>query len=146
MSLFENDDYRWRETYFVLFHAKHRPPLAAVQKALAALGHQYQVIEQRSDGDGFFESLTLISPDDFAAMDAGARTDIDNMIGGADRFLVMFDNNHGIALIPQVLKRVKQPVIIALMQADRGLVQHIQNPRQTRTDLAGQTNTLAFTA
>jgi len=69
MSLFENEQYRWRETYFVLFHEKDRPTLADVQKTLALLGHQYKVIEQRSDEGGFFESLTLISPDDFSAMD-----------------------------------------------------------------------------
>ena len=69
MSLFENDQYQWRETYFVLFHEKDRPTLDDVQKTLASLGNQYQVIEQRSNEGGFFESLTIISPDDFAAMD-----------------------------------------------------------------------------
>ena len=69
MSLFENDDYRWRETYFVLFHENDRPTLAAVQETLDALGHQYQVVDVKSDDESFFESLTLISPDDFAAMD-----------------------------------------------------------------------------
>ena len=69
MSLFENEQYRWRETYFVLFHEKDRPTLADVQQALASLGDQYQIVEQRDDEGGLFESLTLISPDDFAAMD-----------------------------------------------------------------------------
>jgi hypothetical protein len=69
MSLFENEQYRWRETYFVLFHEKNRPTLADVQQALTSLGDQYQIVEQRDDEGGLFESLTLISPDDFAAMD-----------------------------------------------------------------------------
>jgi hypothetical protein len=69
MSLFENEQYRWRETYFVLFHQNDRPNLADVQETLASLGDQYQIVEQRGDDSGHFESLTIISPDDFAAMD-----------------------------------------------------------------------------
>ena len=34
MSLFENDEYRWRETYFVLFHEENRPSADAIVAAL----------------------------------------------------------------------------------------------------------------
>lgn len=68
MSLFENDQYRWRETYFVLFHEDHRPLLAEVEDAIRSLGPRYKIIETRADG-GRFESLTVVSPADFSAMD-----------------------------------------------------------------------------
>ncbi len=69
MSLFENEEYRWRDTYFVLFHSQHRPSAGETLQALEALGPRFQVQETRCDEDGRFESLTLVSPDDFSAMD-----------------------------------------------------------------------------
>ena len=69
MSTFEDDRYRWRETYFVLFPASRRPALNTVEKKLAALSKRYSLENLGADDSGNFESLTLISPDDFAALD-----------------------------------------------------------------------------
>jgi hypothetical protein len=69
MSTFEDERYRWRETYFVLFPAARRPPLQTVQKRLAALSKRYLLSNQSEDSQGRFESLTVTSPDDFAALD-----------------------------------------------------------------------------
>jgi hypothetical protein len=69
MSTFEDSRYRWRETYFVLFPAQKRPRLKAVEKALSAIDKRYLLTNLTDDGEGRFESLTLISPDDFAALD-----------------------------------------------------------------------------
>ena len=41
-----------------------------------------------------------------AAMDAGARPHIDDMIGGADGFLVMLHHDHGVAEIAQALAAI----------------------------------------
>ena len=54
---------------FVLFPAAKRPPLKLVEKHLAALNKRYQLSDGTSDEQGGFESLTLVSPDDFAALD-----------------------------------------------------------------------------
>jgi len=69
MSTFEDDRYRWRETYFVLFPASRRPTLKLVEKRLSALSNRYSLENLGGDPHGKFESLTLISPDDFAALD-----------------------------------------------------------------------------
>ena len=69
MSLFENDEYQWRETYFVLFEDGNRPKVEAVTSALKRLDPRYEIRDARADGEDRFESLTLISPDDYAAMD-----------------------------------------------------------------------------
>ncbi len=69
MSLFENDEYRWRDTYFVLFLEENRPAADATLQALETLGPHYSVQDVRYDEQGKLESLTLLSPDDFAAMD-----------------------------------------------------------------------------
>jgi hypothetical protein len=69
MSMFEDQHYRWRETYFVLFDSANRPTLAAVKKTLAALDARYELVNPRGDSKGRFESIGLVSHDDFAAMD-----------------------------------------------------------------------------
>jgi hypothetical protein len=69
MSLFENANYQWRETYLVLFESTRRPTAERVKTALEELGRQYEIFNVRSDEGGLFDSLTLVSPDDYAAMD-----------------------------------------------------------------------------
>jgi hypothetical protein len=69
MSMFEDNRYRWRETYFVLFDAKKRPKLTSVTKALSALNKRFQLVNLSADEQGRIDSLTLISPDDYAALD-----------------------------------------------------------------------------
>jgi hypothetical protein len=69
MSLFANDRYRWRETYFVLFDPRNRPTQKKLEDALAELGAGYEVCEVSTDEDGGLESLTVFSASDFAGMD-----------------------------------------------------------------------------
>lgn len=69
MSLFENDQYRWRETYFVLFHSSDRPASTEIERALEELGSRYEFSGARTTSDGKFEFATLESPYDFSAMD-----------------------------------------------------------------------------
>lgn len=69
MSMFEDSRYRWRETYFVLFPASSRPTLKSVTKMLTTLNKRFELTNLNADEDGLIDSLTLISPDDFAALD-----------------------------------------------------------------------------
>ncbi len=69
MSMFENHEYRWRETCFVLFDPAKRPQVAAVEDKLGKLSDRYQLRNPMGDEQGQFESITLLSPDDFAALD-----------------------------------------------------------------------------
>ena len=69
MSLFENDQYRWRETYFVQFPAQNRPSLEKVRQAVSTLGDHLVLTNMSADEEGRFESLTILAPDDFAALD-----------------------------------------------------------------------------
>ena len=69
MSMFENDRYQWRETYFVLFNSARKPTLEEVQKAIRALDGRFTLTNLTADASGRFESMTVLSPDDFAAMD-----------------------------------------------------------------------------
>jgi hypothetical protein len=69
MSTFENPAYRWRETYFVLLDANDRPTVSQVEAALALLNDRFELQNLQADDEGRFESVTLVSPDDFAALD-----------------------------------------------------------------------------
>lgn len=69
MSMFENPGYRWRETYLVMFHSQNRPKAKKVEQVLRRLDSRYQLSNVRATAEGDFESLTLISPDDYAALD-----------------------------------------------------------------------------
>ena len=69
MSLFENDWYRWRDTYFILFDESNRPTATAMREVLESLGDRFEIREVRGDVGGAFESLTLLSPIDYAGMD-----------------------------------------------------------------------------
>jgi len=69
MSMFENDKYRWRETYFVLFEAAKRPTAKQIQKTIEHLDDRFALDNLQADDEGRFESMTLLAPDDFAALD-----------------------------------------------------------------------------
>ena len=81
-----------------------------------------------------------------AAMDAGARPHVDDMIGGADRILIMLHHDHGVAEIAQTLQRFEQACVVALMQADGRFVQHIEHACKAGADLRGEPDALAFPA
>ena len=69
MSMFENGQYQWRETYFVLFPVERRPKLMDVQKAISRLHQHFTMTNLAANEEGLIESLTILAPDDFAALD-----------------------------------------------------------------------------
>ena len=69
MSLFENEAYQWRETFFILFREPDQPTAADVEEALRAIDSRYVIRNIRADEASRFESLTLEAPDDYSAMD-----------------------------------------------------------------------------
>lgn len=69
MTLFDQDDYRWRETYFVMFDSKKRPRAEALKRVLQALNKRFEITHTTTDEQGGIESLTVISPGDYAAID-----------------------------------------------------------------------------
>ena len=69
------------------------------------------------------------------AVNAGAGPDVEHVVGGADGVLVVLHHDHGIAEIAQPLERFQQPRIVALVQPDRRLVEHVEHAREPRADL-----------
>ena len=81
-----------------------------------------------------------------AAVDAGAGTDVDQVVRRPHGVLVVLHHQQGVAQVPQVLQRRQQLVVVPLVQTDGGLVQDIQHPHQAGADLGGQADPLALAA
>ena len=68
MSLFENDQYEYCDTFFVFLQQENVPTAKAVEASIAELGPRYTV-ENIKENDGKFVSATVRSPADFSGMD-----------------------------------------------------------------------------
>ena len=84
--------------------------------------------------------------DDLAAVLAGARADVDDPVGLADGVLVVLDDEHRVAEVAQADERVDEAVVVALVQPDRRLVEHVQHADEARADLGGQPDALRLAA
>jgi hypothetical protein len=69
MSLFENDEYQWRETYFILFREPQQLTAARMEQELKQIDPRYIVRDVRASESGGLESVTVEAPDDYSAMD-----------------------------------------------------------------------------
>ena len=83
---------------------------------------------------------------DVAAEAAGARTEVDDPVGGLDRLLVVLDDEHGVAEIAQAVQRLDQALVVALVQADRRLVEHVQHARELAAELRREPDALRLAA
>ena len=68
------------------------------------------------------------------------------MIGRANRLFVVLDHDDGIPEIAQPAQRADEPRVVALMQADARLVEHIEHAGQAGTDLRREPDTLRLAA
>ena len=83
---------------------------------------------------------------DSAAMNPGARTEVNDMISAADGFFVMLDHHHRVAEIAEVKKGIQQALVVTLMESDGGLVQDVHHADQSRADLRSQPDALGLSA
>lgn len=69
MSLFDDERYTWRETYFVLFDPARRPGLSSVRRELHNRGGSRRIIDAVTDDKGRLVSMTVASYEDHAALE-----------------------------------------------------------------------------
>ncbi len=81
---------------------------------------------------------------DFASTRTGAGTEIENVIRGADRLLVVLDDDDGIPQIAQTKERLQKARVVALMKTDAWFIEDVKNTRESGADLRGEPNTLRF--
>ena len=80
--------------------------------------------------------------DHLPAVLAGAGPEIDQVVGDANRLFVVLDDDDGVAEIAQVMQRAEQRAVVALVQSDRRLVEHVEHAGQVRANLRGQPDAL----
>src|SRR5262249_33937340 len=90
--------------------------------------------------------LELSLRDDLAAVRAGAGADVEDVVGGADRVLVVLDDDDRVAEVAQARQRAEQALVVALVQADRRLVEHVHDADQAGADLRSETDALRLAA
>ena len=81
-----------------------------------------------------------------AALLAGPRPHVDEVVGRAHGLLVVFDDDHRVAQVAQPQQGVDEAPVVALMQADAGLVEDVEHADQRRADLGGQADALRLAA
>lgn len=69
MSTFEDDQYHWRETYFVLFDPQRRPMLEEVRQQLLSRFPSLIIRSEQANSQGQLEMLSIQSPEDSSAVD-----------------------------------------------------------------------------
>ena len=99
------------------------------------------------EGFGFIDDvLHGALGDDLATVLAGAQAHVDHVVGRADGVFVMLDDQYRVAQVTQVGEGGQQPVVVALVKADGGLVQHVHHAGQSGADLRGQPDALGLAA
>ncbi len=81
-----------------------------------------------------------------AAAHAGAGAEIDDVVGGPHRVLVVLDDDDGVAHVAQAFQAPQQSIVVARVQADRRLVEDVEDADEATTDLPGQADALGLAA
>ena len=81
-----------------------------------------------------------------AAALARARAEVDHPVGRADRFFVVLDHDHGVALVAEGFEGTEQLDVVTGVQADRWLVEHVEHAGEAGADLRRQPDPLALAA
>ena len=84
--------------------------------------------------------------DDVAAVLARARAHVDEPVGAAHHLLVVLDDDHGVAEVAEPLERADQPVVVALVEPDRRLVEDVEHADELRADLRREPQPLRLAA
>ena len=84
--------------------------------------------------------------DQIPARVARAGAEVHHVVGAANGFFVVLDDEHGVAQVAQFFERGDQAIVVARVQADGRLVQHVEHAAQLRADLRRQANALRLAA
>src|SRR5437773_10656715 len=82
--------------------------------------------------------------DDLPPAFARTGSHVDDVIRREDRVAIVLDDQHGVAEVAKPLEDSEQPSVVARMEADRRLVEDVEDADQARTDLRGEAQPLPF--
>src|SRR3954471_3937593 len=108
-----------------------------------------QRIPQTPGGRGGFAFAKLREVplgDDFAAVPARARAQVDDVVGAAESLFIMLDDDDGVALRLERFERIEEARIVARVEPDGRLVENVEDTAEIRAELCGETDALGFAA
>ena len=79
-----------------------------------------------------------------AAVQACARSEIDDVIGVSHRLFIMLNDDERISLFAQRTQGFEQSDVVTRMQSYGRLIEHVKHTAQIRTELCRQSNALRF--
>lgn len=88
------------------------------------------------------QALERPGVDDAPALLPRAKPEIDDMVGDANHVRVVLDDDHGVPLIPQEAENRDEAFVVAGVQADGRLVQHVQCADEGRAERGGEVDAL----
>ena len=83
---------------------------------------------------------------DAAAVLAGAGPHVDDVVRQAHGLLVVLHDDDGVAEVAQAQQRLDEAAVVALVQADAGLVEDVEHADERRADLRGEADALRLAA
>ena len=108
-----------------------------------------QFTRQITPGDrilGCHDPRRRVEADNFAAARAGARTDIENTVGGEHDLRIVFHHHQRIAGVAQFVHDADDTAHVARVQSDRRFIEHKQRVDQGSAERGGQVDPLHLAA
>ena len=84
--------------------------------------------------------------DDLPAVTTGAGAEIEQLVGAGDHLAIVLDQEQSIAQVAKFLQGAEQPGVVAGVQPDRRLVEHVEHAAEAAAHLRGQADPLHFSA
>ena len=100
-------------------------------------------------GEGLFALEDVVEgalSDELTAARACSGTNVEDMVGRANRVFVMFHYDDGIPEVAEVAEGLDEAVVVALVESDAWLVENIEDARKSRADLCGEPYALSLAA
>jgi len=69
MTLFDDNRYDWRETYFIYFESSHRPKLPEIRRALHAFVPFFNILDSKAESNENLVAMTIASYENHAALE-----------------------------------------------------------------------------
>ena len=90
--------------------------------------------------------VTMASEDHLAAETASQRSDVDDVVGGADYLLVVLHHDDGVAYVAQVFQHTNELVCVATVKSDGGFVEDVHRAHQRAAERGREVDALRLAA
>src|SRR5205809_928987 len=93
---------------------------------------------------GLSDGVRRARCDQVSAFSAGAWAKINDIVGTANGFFIVLNDNDSITEITQFFERREEARVVFVVKSDGWLIEHVQHPTKLRSDLSRQANSLAL--